>query len=501
MESISAYVCPVSYKSRLGSQKSKSLIQVVAFIAISFIAAMGGCSTNLATGERRLNFTSEAQEISMGREADKEISASIGLYADEPLQQYVQKLGTKLASNSERPNLPWTFRVVDDPTVNAFAVPGGFIYVTRGILVHLNNEAELAGVMGHEIGHVTAQHSVHSMATEQLTQLGLGLGSILLPDLQPYMGLAGTGLGLLFLKFSRDDENQADELGVRYMMRAGSDPRQLGEVMAMLDRVSGGEGGRVPEWLATHPSPGNRRNHIEEIIKASNVATGGTINREPYLNQLDGMMFGPNPREGFFRSAVFFHPELKFRFEFPSGWKTMNQKQAVVAVSPKEDAVVVVAFSTKRSVDEAANEFFAQEGLTGRRTGSASIHGMRAASGSFTAQSEQETVQGAVAFVEYNGRIYQLLGYSGQPQWGAYEQVVMRAIGSFDRLTDSAMLSVQPQRLKLVTVPRAMSLDEFQRLYPSDLSLETLALINRVERTGQFRAGQQVKRVVGAAVE
>lgn len=474
-------------------------MRIMALIAISVSVVMGGCSTNLATGERRLNFTSEAQEIAMGREADKEIAASLGLYADEPLQQYIQKLGTKLASSSERPNLPWTFRVVDDPAINAFAVPGGFIYVTRGILVHLSNEAELAGVMGHEIGHVTAQHSVHSMATEQLTQLGLGLGSVLLPDLQPYMGIAGTGLGLLFLKFSRDDENQADELGVRYMTRTGSDPRQLGAVMAMLDRVSGGEGGRVPEWLATHPSPGNRRAHIEEIIAASNVTPGGSINRESYLNQLDGMMFGPNPREGFFRNTGFFHPELKFRFEFPSDWKTMNQKQAVVGVSPNEDAVVVVAFSNKSSVDEAANEFFAQEGLTGRRTGTASIHGMRTASGSFTAQSEQETVQGAVAFVEYNGRVYQLLGYSGQQRWSAYERAVMQAIGSFDRLTDPAMLSVQPQRLKLVTVPRAMSLEEFQRSYPSDVPLETLALINRIERTGKFLAGQQVKRVLGAA--
>ncbi|MEX2117310.1 MAG: M48 family metalloprotease [Bacteroidota bacterium] len=500
MKSSSTRVRPAHGGVLSVSQMLSHLVQPLVFIAISIVVTMGGCAANLATGERRLNFTSEAQEIEMGKQADQEISASLGLYPDEALQRYVQQLGTKLASSSERPNLPWTFRVVEDPGVNAFAVPGGFIYVTRGILAHLNSEAELAGVMGHEIGHVTAQHSVHSMATEQLATLGLGLGTILVPELRPYADLAGTGLGLLFLKFSRDDESQADELGVRYMTRTGSDPRQLSAVMTMLDRISGGGGGRVPEWLATHPSPGNRREHIDEIIRATNSPAGGTINRESYLKRLDGMMFGMNPREGFFRGTTFFHPDLKFRFEFPAQWKTMNQKQAVVAVSSKEDAVVVITFSSKGSIEEAANEFFSQEGLTGRRTGSASIHGMRTSSGDFTAQSEQEVVQGTVSFVEYDGRVYQLLGYTSQSRWSAYEQGITLAIGSFDRLTDGSILSAQPQRLKIVTIAKAMSLTEFNRQYPSGTSLEVLALINQVEQNGQLRAGQ-AKRVVGTSFE
>ena len=477
-----------------------AIVQPLVLIAISIVVTMGGCARNLATGERHLNLTSEAQEVAMGKQADQEIGAALGLYPDPSLQKYVQQLGRKLASTSERPNLPWTFRVVDDPVVNAFALPGGFIYVTRGILAHLSNEAELAGVMGHEIGHVTAQHSVHRMATQQLTQLGLGVGTMLKPELQRYAELAGAGLELLFLKFSRDDESQADELGVRYMTRTRHDPHQMGEVMTMLDRVSqvGGAGGRVPEWLATHPNPENRREHIAELITTTKSTNGsGAINRESYLRQLDGMVFGQNPREGFFKGTAFFHPDLKFRFEFPAGWATMNQKQAVMAVSPEQDAIVQITFSNKKSSAEAAKEFFSQSGLTAQRAGSGSIHGFRTSSGGFAAQSEQGVVQGFAAFVEYDGRVYQLLGYTSQPRWSNYEQGLVQAIRSFDRLTDSNLLSVQPQHLKLVTIARNLSLEEFNRQYPSGVSVEVLALINQVERNAQLSAGQQVKRVVG----
>lgn len=491
----------ISFFSRIRS----AIVQPLVIIAISTIVAIGGCATNLATGERQLNFTSETQEISMGQQADQEVSTSLGLYPDESLQQYIQQLGAKIAATTERPNLPWTFRVVDDPVVNAFALPGGFIYVTRGILTHLNNEAELAGVLGHEIGHVTAQHSVHRMATQQLTQLGFGVGMILVPELQRYADIASLGLELLFLKYSRDDENQADALGVRYMSKAGNDPHQLSSVMTMLERVSqvGGEdGGRVPEWLATHPTPENRKEHIAELISSLNSnTTSGTINQESYFRQIDGMIFGVNPREGFFKKNVFFQPDLKFRFDFPVGWKMINQKQSVLAVSPEEDAILVISLSSKKSASEAANEFFTQKGLTAQRSGSTNINGLRTTSGGFTAPIEQGTVQGFAAFIDYDKNIYQLLGYTNQTSWSKYEQVFMKSIQSFNRLTDSNLLSVQPQHIKIVTIDRNMSLEEFNRRYPSDISIEVLALINKVELNGQLQKGQKVKRIVGGKFE
>ena len=202
-----------------------------------FDLSFNGCSTNPATGESHLNLIGEQQEIAMGQQANKDIVASMGLYPDSGLQKYVGDLGARLAASSERPNLPWKYQVVDDPVVNAFAVPGGFIYVTRGILTYLNNEAELAGVMGHETGHVTAEHSVNQMSTQQLMQLGLGIGALLKPEWAAKYGqLASLGLQLLTLKFSRDDESQADELGLRYMQRLNQDPREMADVMTMLDQ-------------------------------------------------------------------------------------------------------------------------------------------------------------------------------------------------------------------------------------------------------------------------
>src|SRR5712691_5138809 len=214
-------------EGKLGDRRPAMFRPIATLIArrwgagLTVVAALvaAGCAVNPATGSRQLMLISESQEIAMGREYDQEVAASIGLYPDSALQRWIQQFGARLAATSERPNLPWTFHVVDDPVVNAFALPGGYIYVTHGILAHLNSEAELAGVVGHEIGHVTARHSVSQMSKQQLAQLGLVLGTVIEPKLQRYAGAASQSLGLLFLKFSRDNESQADQLGFRYMRR------------------------------------------------------------------------------------------------------------------------------------------------------------------------------------------------------------------------------------------------------------------------------------------
>ena len=193
----------------------------------------------------------------MGKAADQEAVAAYGLYPDPKVQAYVERLGKSLAAPSERPDLPWSFKVVDDPAVNAFALPGGYIYVTRGIMTHLRSEAELVAVLGHEIGHVTGRHSASQMSKQQLAMGGLIVGMAVKPELQRFGELAQQGLGLLFLKFGRDDENEADELGLRYMTREDYDPREMLEVFGVLDGVTRAEGGggRMPDWLSTHPSP------------------------------------------------------------------------------------------------------------------------------------------------------------------------------------------------------------------------------------------------------
>ncbi len=302
-----------------------------------------GCAVNPATGQRQFILMSEAEEIEMGRDADVEITASLGLYDSAELQRSVSDIGNNLASHSERPTLPWSFKLVDDPMVNAFALPGGFIFVTRGIMVALNSEAELAGVIGHEIGHVTARHSASQMSRQQLQQIGLGVGAVLSSDVASAAGVLSAGLGLLNMSYSRGDESQSDELGVRYMSRAGYDPNALVGVFQTLALASGGGEGSVPEWASTHPNPVNRAEDIREIIGMSGQDLSGYTQRsEEYLKSLDGMIFGQDPREGFFDGQAFFHPDMAFALDFPSGWTTVNQKSQVGAVSPDETALVIL---------------------------------------------------------------------------------------------------------------------------------------------------------------
>src|SRR2546426_4538872 len=381
----------------------------------------GGCAVNPATGSRQLMLISESQEIAMGRDYDKQVAASIGLDPDSGLQRYMQQFGARLAATSERPNLPWSFRVVDDPVVNAFALPGGYIYVTRGILAHLNSDAELAGVVGHEIGHVTARHSVSQLSKQQLAQIGLAVGTIANPDFERFAGLASAGLGVLFLKYSRDAERQADDLGLRYMRRVSYDPREMPHVFEMLTRVSQAQGGgRVPEWLATHPDPENRRGRIEQEIAAlPQNFTGVAVNRDTYLRRLDGLVFGNNPREGYFKDNQFFHPELRFRLTFPEGWTTNNGKQAVVAVSPQKDALVEVSLAKEQTADAAARAFLSQKGFSSGYRVRTSVGGLPAVSAGFATATESGTLRGTAVFVEHGGAVYRLAGYSPEGRWAA----------------------------------------------------------------------------------
>jgi predicted Zn-dependent protease len=469
-------------------------LTAAAVVAVAVVA----CATNPATGKRQLMLVSEAQEIAMGKGADQEAVAAYGLYPDPDVQAYVEQLGKRLATASERPSLPWSFKVVDDPAVNAFALPGGYIYVTRGIMAHLRSEAELVAVMGHEIGHVTARHSASQMSKQQLAMGGLILGMAVQPELQQFAGLAQQGLGLLFLKFGRDDENQADELGLRYMTLEHYDPREMLEVFGVLDGVTRAEGGgRMPDWLSTHPSPGNRLTRIRGEI-ATTGASGTVVNRAAYLRRLDGMVFGENPREGFFRANAFYHPDLRFQLEFPRGFKTQNQKQAVVGVSEAQDALVALTLAAGSSPEEAARQFFSQQGRKAGRSGRDTIGGLPAYTAIFEAATgEGGTLGGKVSFVAYDGKIYRLMGYAPAERFPAYQDAFDAAIRSFSRLTDPRYLGVQPKRLELVNVDRQMALPEFARAYPSTVDVGTIGLINGVAANQMFPRGELAKRVVG----
>ncbi len=467
-------------------------------MAAAAVAAVIACATNPATGKRQLMLVSEAQEIAMGQEADKEAVAAYGLYPDPKVQAYVDELGKRLAARSERPSLPWSFKVVDDPAVNAFALPGGFIYVTRGIMTHLRSEAELVAVLGHEIGHVTGRHSASQMSKQQLAMGGLIVGMVVKPELQRFGGLAQQGLGLLFLKFGRDDESQADELGLRYMTREDYDPQEMLEVFGVLDGVTRAEGGgaRMPDWLSTHPSPGNRLTRIQGQI-ATTGASGTIVNRAEYLHRLDGMVFGENPREGFFRDNAFYHPDLRFQLSFPRGFKTQNQKQAVVGVSEAQDAMVALTLAAGASPEEAARQFFSQAGAQAGRSGRDTIGGLPAYTAFFEAATEEGALRGEVSFVSYDGKIFRILGYTPAARFATYQDAFAATLRSFSRLTEPRYLGVQPKRIELVNPDRQMALPEFGRAYPSTVELGTIGLINGVAANQMFARGELAKRVVG----
>jgi predicted Zn-dependent protease len=476
--------------------RMRSLRQGVALAGI-LVAA---CATNPVTGKSELALVSESQEIDMGKQGAADVAQTIGLYPDPAVQDYVSRIGLTMAARTERPALPWEYHVVDDPAVNAFALPGGFIFVTRGLLTHMTNEAELATVLGHESGHVAARHSVQQISRAQVAQLGLGIGSVLSSAVQKYSAVAGAGLGLLFLKFSRDDESQADQLGFRYALADGYDVRQMVNVFQMLqqqEQLSGG--GRLPEWQATHPDPGNRIKATEQRLAAVHEDLNAKkVGEEEFLRVIDGMVYGDNPRQGFFQGPLFLHPDLKFQFRFPDGWKTQNASDAVTAVSSAGDAAIELRVVPGTSA-AASSQFFAQQGLTAGRVSQRDIHGFPALTGDFTAQTDQGPVQGTATFLEYGGSTYQVLAYTTSARFGTYSPEFQRSIASFDRLTDSHALAVQPMRLHLVRAPRSMTLEQFNTQYPSSIPAAEVALINGIGTTDQLRSGQTVKRVVGGS--
>ncbi len=431
----------------------------------------------------------------MGLDGAESVVNSLGLYPDSGLQAYVSALGLSMARASERPQLPWSFQVINDPVVNAFALPGGPIFVTRGILTHFNSEAELMSVLGHEIGHITAKHSVSQISQAQLAQLGLGVGMILTPRLDVLHQVAGTGLQVLFLKFGRDDESQSDELGFRYMVGAGYDPREATSMFETLDRLSGG--GRIPEWQSTHPAPVNRISRSQERAAAmSQDPSSLRVGRNDYLRHIDGVIFGPNPREGFFDGDVFHHPDLRFRLVFPAGWKKQNLSQAVIGMSQADSAVFQVTLADAVSPNAAANEFFRQRGVTLDAASSARINGLEAETRYFTYVYQEGTIRGLVVYVGHRGQLYQLLGYSRATGFGRYRTALANSVASFREETDQTVLDVEPDRIELVTLPRQMTVEEFYRRYPSTVSIEQVAFINGVQVEDTMASGLLVKRVV-----
>ena len=457
------------------------------------------CATNPATGKKDLVLVSEAQEIEMGASANSQVTQSMGLYDDEELATYVSELGLRLARNSERPDLPWKVQVIDSPVVNAFAIPGGYVYLTRGILAHMNSEAAMVGILGHEIGHITARHSVQQISRAQLAGIGLGVGSIVVPEVRPFGDLLQTGVGLLFLKFGRDDERESDTLGVRYSLAAGYDPTEMASFFDVLDRMGERSGNEVPGWLSTHPDPEDRAGHILRLIQSQAGNRSLAVKEEEFKRRLEGVVFGHNPREGFMDGNRFKHPDLRFKVDFPTGWKVQNTPRAVYSAPPDRDAALQLTGTSVEGgtrPEEHAKRFFQQNKIefgTGERI---RVGGFVAYRAPFRVRSSQGVLVGEAGFIVDGETAYEILGYTYEQRYRDYRDTFLGVIESFARLTDRRALEIQPHRIVLYSVPADTTARKaFLDAGAGGGSIDELALLNNRKPEDPVEAGTLLKVV------
>ena len=303
------------------------------------------------------------------------------------------------------------------------------------------------------------------------------------------LGMAG--LSLLFLKYGRDAEREADELGFRYSLNTGYDVRSMPDVFNTLKRVGESSGqSRLPNWMSTHPAPEERIERIQKLI-TERTPPPGKVDRDEFLAVTDGMTFGSNPRQGFFDGSVFKHPELRFQVAVPAGWKAQNLAQAVVAESPQGNAGYQLALGKAEPPAQALEQFATNQAISGLERFDLRVAGASAPAARFAAKTEGGEVRGVVTFFSYQNRTFQILGLSAPDAFAAHEGLFREAMSSFGPLTNPAALAVQPAKLKVVVVNRATTLTDFVSRYPSGVPVDRLAIINQIEPATQLQPGQR----------
>jgi predicted Zn-dependent protease len=479
-------------------------------LLLTFVAAvvMTACATNPVTGKRELSFMSEAQEISVGRELDAQVRQEMGLYEDDDLQSYVQDLGMRLARRSQRPNLPWSFAVLDSPAVNAFALPGGFIYITRGILPYLDNEAQLVGVLGHEIGHVTARHSARQYTRGMGASLGVLVSSIFVPAVRPFSDLAQGGLGVLFLKFGRDDELQADALGAEYTAGGGWDPDEVPAVLTTLARIAEmTDRNGVPNWLTTHPQPEDRVARAREMVKTARRSASDTpfiVDRDGYLARIDGIVFGDNPEDGVVRGNIFLHPPLRFALAFPEGWEITNSEEQVVAQEPGNKVFIVLRTIEARlgsSLDQVAQQHMRESGYRATEVTSSSVGGMPAVVGTYEGNASGiGKVMARGAHVVLNRSTFFIGGIAPPDLYPRVAGEFDRTIQSFREMSRDEAEAVKPNLIDFYTAREGDTWQSIaQRAGKGLVSANTLAIMNDHAIDEQPKAGTRLKIVVAGS--
>jgi predicted Zn-dependent protease len=429
----------------------------------------------------------------------------MGVYDDPALQKYVESVGLRLARASERPNLPWHFTVVDAPAVNAFALPGGYIYITRGILPFLNDESQLAGVLGHEIGHVTARHSAQQYTKATSAGIGLTLLSIFVPQAQPLQGVAEQALGVLFLKYGRDDELQADGLGVQYAAASGWNPAGVAGMLTTLGRLDEASGSRkgVPNWLSTHPAPADRVAKIQPVIQQARASMRGepiVADRAAYLEHVDGLIFGDSPSEGIVRGSQFLHPDLRLAVTFPQGWEIANTTTQVLAKAPERNDFMLLQMvqNPQGSVEQIARGGMANAGFRQVNGEAAQINGMDAYVGTYQGAMEGlGDVVVVAAHVVHERSVYVLAGLAPPGEFQSVGRQFEQSIRSFRSLSREEAAGIRPNRVDVYTVRAGDTWQSIAaRSGDGTVSAATLAIMNNYEPAQPPRPGDKLKVVV-----
>lgn len=479
--------------------------------------ATSGCTRgmNPVTGNTRALGYSWEEEIELGREADKQIQQQYGVYDDDEIEGYVDEVAREVLAESHmrRSDTPaqfreteFTFRVLDSPIVNAFALPAGYIYVSRGLLAHLNNEAQLAVVLGHEIGHVAARHASQRAARQQLTQIGLIGGAVLGQSVlgddagSQILNLGGTAAQLISLSYSRGHERESDALGVEYATLAGYDAAEGSAFFTSLKRQRDQSGQSLPNWQSSHPDPGNREVRVRELAEewSSRVSDVSATerNEDAYRRAIDGLVVGENPRQGFTENNTFYHPDLEFQFPVPSNFDVVNQARQVVLVGPNEEALMGLTFAEEDTPEAAARSFASQEGLEVLDQGTRQFNGIRAQRVlGEAAQQNGGTVRVLAYFFEHEGASLMFQSLTTGEQYDNYRNTFVRTLEGFAPLTENDKLNRQPTRLYQQETDRSGPFQSFvdTSALPDGMTLNDLAIINQVEEDEQIEAGQMLK--------
>lgn len=466
---------------------------------------LAACATNPVSGRHEMALMSEAQEISIGREMHPKVLAQYGQYEDPALQTYVQGVGEKLAAHSHRSNLIYRFTVVDSTDINAFALPGGYIYITRGLLAYLGSEAEMAGVLGHEIGHVTARHAVRQYTAATAAQLGMTLGSIFVPGLGSNVGQNVMGvLGQAMLSgYGREHELESDGLGAEYLARAGYDPQAILDVLRTLKAqgdyaaAQAKAEGREPQsyhgLFATHPDEDTRLKEV--LAKASFLAPDKPADngRDAFLKHIDGMVFGDSAAQGIRRGNRFYHRDLDFALEFPPGWRLENRPDRLLAIAPGGKAQAQLT-SQDLNQRETPREFMIRrlgiKNPAGEEISSAGLPG-------YTAPLKIQGRPGRVSVIFHRNQAYVLasVALDGADSQAISEAMRQTALG-FHPLREDEKALAEPQRLRLKT---ATAGDSFTALakgsrLPGDAQAQ-LRLLNSHYPQGEPKPGDILKIV------